>query len=705
MKKTAINDIAHDYEQSQYGTWGRFQTPAGAVEFLETKARIGSASKDREKRLTTFLRPVREVLKTQSMDFNQLLQRDLDDHRVATGLVPYILNPSKFGPAFFPPIVAALLPFDGSNPVPCFPECAHLPRSEDDIAFWEGYCFGGSFKFERMQSQKEGLGDNDIKLGRLSWNPEEAKLVVIDGQHRAMALLAIDRTINNLWNDSGEKYKYFYEPVIREALKNKTVEEKQQLFSNLEFPVTIVWFPNANENEKDHHAAARKLFVDVNQNARTPSESRLLLLSDADLLSIFTRQVLNEFRHGQNRLPIYAVEYDHPGRDQASSSKWSVITNAIIIRDCVQRTVFGPSKFINSLTTVFGGKESESDKSSFMRTTLEIADEIGETIEDLKRDQISNTEFPLSKRGYFESQFMKGWGLFVVRTLSEITPYKAHGEALQTLNSNWATAGSVETLAKDAVFEGVGMYWTIRDSHRHWMNSNQLRIDVGQAKLDKTDIIKTWDAINQKQGEFEKLRAKAYLEKDDVTAVKLSNESFEVLGTNACQLGLALTGRTLAHFAKVSLDAMPTFVSALISAVNVGLENGPKMSTIVPQDVIVTARDKARASYYSYLVREWTKSLKRTEFLGKPTKDAEARAEEEVSDLLAKALSKWFGLKRPEFDAWKAGNVTQQGLAPVTEDDSTEDLSPTASSNGDEPEADSSPASFEDLLGKDVEKD
>ncbi|MEX3639964.1 hypothetical protein [Paraburkholderia sp. BR14320] len=166
MKKTTTSEVTYDYQLNQYGTWGKFETPAGTVEFLETKARIGSASKDREKRLTAHLRPVREVLPTQTMDFNQLLQRDLDDHRVATGLVPYILNASKFGPAFFPPIVAALLPFEGPEPTTLFPRRAAISRTEDDVAFWEGYRFGSAFKFERMQSQLEDGGDNDIKLGR-----------------------------------------------------------------------------------------------------------------------------------------------------------------------------------------------------------------------------------------------------------------------------------------------------------------------------------------------------------------------------------------------------------------------------------------------------------------------------------------------------------------------------------------------------------
>jgi len=748
MKKSNESDKEVEYQLLQYGTWGRFVTPAGTVEFLETKARIGAAAKDREKRLTQQLRPVREVLPSQVMDFNQLLQRDLDDHRVATGLVPYILEQSSVGPGFFPPILAALLPFDGTDPIPSFPEREDVDRWDDKIGWWQGYRFGESFQFERMQAQGEHI-DHDIKLGRLSWNPEDARLVVIDGQHRAMALLAVDRTLNNSWGQSGEKYKYFYEPHIQRFLASKTAEEKKQLFANLEFPVTIVWFPEANGADRDHHAAARKLFVDVNQNARAPSESRLLLLSDGDLLSIFTREVLNQFRKGTAKLPICAVEYDHPGRDQTSSSKWSAISNVITLRDCLSRAVFGPAKFYTDLSLSFGSKESESGRADFMRKTLEIASEIGETIDDLKRDEISNTEFPISHLDFFNKQLMKGWGNFIARALGEILPYAAHGAAIALLRDNWATAGSTDSLAKDALFEGVGMYWTIRDSQRHWVNANQLRQEIGEKPFEKTDVVKTWETIVQKQGEFQKLRSKLYVGRDDENAVLTSNEAFDVFATNACQLGLVLAARTLVYRSGIQLSGMDSFTSAFIAAVNAAIAGGtktgfgrrtvlsrnqehalnriPKLDTpyavyfryfwfellctpeaaaaiesVVEPQLLETARDETRGVYASYLVREWKKALKRTN-PGKTDKELQAEAEKEVSETLQKSLSRWFGVKKAEFEAWQqktpASSEIQSSSLGDDGNGSSEDLQVNELTD------DTEPASFEELLEKKIEPD
>lgn len=709
-----------EFQQSVYGTWGQFATPAGTVAFLETKARIGATAKDRERRLARALRPVREVLPTQTMDFNQLLQRDLDDHRVATELVNYVLTAGRTGPAFFPPIVAAVLPFNGNDPRKTFPDATTVEPT-DAVGHWRGMQFGSAFQFERLLDDQGG--DFEIKVGRLSWNPEETKLVVIDGQHRAMALLAIDRTINNSWSESGEKYKYFYEPVIQEILKGKSEADRQALLQSLEFPVTLVWFPDENKEGGDHHGAARKLFVDVNQNARKPSESRILLLSDADLIGIFTRSVLNTFRGSADTLPIYAVEYDHPGRDQASSSKWSVISNVITLRDCINRSVFGPPRYIDKLDVSFGGRESEFERAQFMRETLQVDEGIGETIEDMDRADISSTNFPRSKLSFLKDQLMRGWGAFIVRMLSNLLPYKIHGEALTKLRHGWATAGSTDSLAKDAIFEGVGMYWTIRDSYEHWERMNKLRADLKQPKVEKTDIVRTWEVLQQKKQDFVDLRASLYVGKHDpakpksldAEIAKTVNGAFDIFGTNACQLGFVLAARTLAKRGKVLLDVMPDFTDAIIQAANAALEGGPKgefgrrtmfwgghqdalnripkldtpfavqfryfwlellatpeglahLGTVLDSALVRVARDEGRAAYLSYLTREIERALRKAEpGIGKA--ELEKRARDTAEETLRKALSRWFGIKKQEFEDWLSAKPDVQLANPINEQD------------------------------------
>jgi len=709
--------LAVPYQQQIFGTWGVFQTPSGEVHYLATKARVGASAKDLEKRLTAFLRPVREILPTSNMDFNQLLQRDLDDHRVATSLVPYVLDAHTAGPAFFPPIVAAILPFEGKDPRAHFPARQELARHKEQDIPWKGYRFGSAFQFERMQDINNDE-DYHIKLGRLSWNPEEARFVVIDGQHRAMALLAIDRTINNNWSENGEQYRYFYEHEIERILAGKSEEERKKIFANIEFPVTILWFPESNEITADHHQAARRLFVDVNKNARTPSPSRLVLLSDTELLSVFTRRVLNEFRSDTETLPIFCVEYDHPGEDQTSYSKWSVISNVITIRDCVNRSVFGPQKYIESVAVNFGGRESEFERSQFMRDTLAIGEGIGETEGDIKRDEISNTNFPASRLDFLRDQFMRGWGNFIVHALSDLLPYKAHAEALEEMRKSWATADSTDRLAKNAIFEGVGMFWTIRDSFQHWQRQNQLRAELSQKRLDKTDIVKTWDVIESKKEEFEERRAKKYLGKSDANTIKESNSAFDSFATNACQVGLVLAARTIALQGEIDLANLKAFNQAFVAAMNAGLEGGPKshngrrtmfwtghedalnripkldspyavyfryfwleilcskeaigkLDQWLSQTELLRFRDRARLHYLDFLTKDFAKSIKKVQpaLTGDEVKK---RATLEAENALRKALSKWFGINKSEFETWIKAAATGEVLPPDVPEETPE---------------------------------
>lgn len=681
------------YRQSAVGAWGTFCTPAGSVQFLSCKAKISAASTDAETRLTQFLRPVREALSTREMDFNQLLQRDLDDHRVATELVPYLMDPNKTGPAFFPPIVVALLPFDGPVPLEQFPEKTSIATHEDDISRWRGYAFGAAFKFERLVNDDDS--DHEMKIGRVSWNEELAQLVVIDGQHRAMALLAIYRTLNDSWEGSGDKYRHFYEPAVRAQLSRFSQRRNETALSGIELPVTLVWFPELTEPADNHQLAARKLFVDVNKNARQPSDSRVLLLSDDKLSAILTRRVLNEFRMEHSSFPIYCIEYDHPERDQASSSKWSAISNVSILHGCIYRAVFGPLKFVQRVDINFGGRESPTEAASFMLDTLEIKSGIPSVIEEsdrsLRRDEITDEEFPRSHLDFFEEQLMKTWGGLVVRLLSEFKPFRAHGEALTELRDGWDGSDSVSRLAKDAMFEGVGMYWTLRDSYRHWLETNKIRA----VKLHPTDIVNAWQETERKAVVFDEIRAKHYLGSSSADAIKASNTCYAVFETNACQLGLVLAIRTLAHAAKIDVASFDVFSSKIVQALNEALDGNAAgkygrrvflckeepfpinriakldspyavyfryfwleclntsearavLDGVVSKDVFDGLLPRARKHYLERLVKIFSDALRRSHPDWKDSK-VMTRAKESAEKELVKAAAKWYGISEVDF--------------------------------------------------------
>lgn len=562
------------YNQLILGTWGAFKTRAGRVDFLETKARLSNPPDTTpESRLTQFLRPVREALPVAEMNFNQLLQRDLDDHRVAVELVPYLLNPDRMGPAFFPPVVACLLPFLNRAPQPNFPKAVDTGIIKD-FGTWQPTEYGAAFRFDRLLAGQTSNEFHASKLGRVSWNPESTELVIIDGQHRAMALLAIDRTINHRWNGSAEKYKSFYEPIVQRCLDGMSAEERLIAFSNVELPVTVIWFPELPEHSNQHQAA-RKVFVDLNKNARPPSPSRLLLLSDTDLISVFTRSLLNDMRADGAGYPIFAVEYDNPSRDQASSAKWSTLTNVASMFESVKRLICGPERFFTNMDSAFVGRDNETQMRLTLKNSLDLTAALPETFVDDRtyvRDEIDATTFPPTKVPELTKQFKDGWGYLMKQFFSEFRPFKAHALALRQLRDGWNPNGEpAASLAKDAMFEGVGLYWTLKESEAHWRADNErLKGEPNKPLLPRTDVVNAWDGTQAKKMEFAELRAKAFLK----SASKLaeSEAAFSIYATAACQIGFVLAARAVASANKVPFGAIRSYVDALMSGVNAALD-------------------------------------------------------------------------------------------------------------------------------------
>ena len=693
------------YEHMAEGIWGEFRTTAGRVAFLMTKARLSSGGSDEppdlEGRLTRLLAPVREVLAIERMNFNQLLQRDLDDHRVATELLPYVLQPSSTGPAFFPPILAALLPFRQRRTATSFPPEEHLPVVPDDeFGHFEEWRYGNAYRFQRLVGADGGI--TPVRFGRVSWNGELTKLVVLDGQHRAMALLAVERTVDSAWTGStGNKYRHFYEHRVNRLLKHARASGTGLDLAHVEYPVTICWFPDYHGAERNPHKAARKLFVDVNKNAKKPSKARLVLLSDDELCNVLTRSILNELRGPDSPFPLYVIEYDSPDAESSRPVRWSVMSNVNILRTMVEKCSFGPDKYIRDVALRFGGRVSASEMDSYFRKELGIRDLLPSEIEEddfrtISRDSLGNEIFPQhnkTARDAVVNRFQETWGSAILRVLSDFAPFRAHIHAADELSASWTHSDSVASLAYDAVFEGVGMYWTLRASHQHW----QTKIARGEA-FAKPDVAKAWDVVEDKGRSFKVLRTVHYLGSSTAEATRECEALYDAVNTHACQVGLIMTLASLRyHHAALKL-APAGLAEIVVRAWNAALEGGPvasrnrrlllskgckhplnmirKMDSPhavyfryfllqlleapearsvweghLDPEVVAQLVATARRPYFKYLLGEKLKALTRTEPLVEPAKRQE-KAREDVADELAQSLFFWFKFPRTDFKSW-----------------------------------------------------
>lgn len=572
------------------GIHGQFETPSGKLNYIQTKAKIGGHGPHAQ--ITKNLVPAREALNINEMDFNQLLQRDLDDHRIATKLIPYLLEKSENGLAgFYPPIVAFLLPFDRNlNPVDVFPEPKESLRKDSLYRNLKFKCFthGEAYKIQYF-SDNNGNVAHEPPLAVLRWNPDLAKLVIMDGQHRAMSLLAIERTISNTWTNSpkGARYQPFYESHVQRLLEEAKNDQREIILSNIELPVTICWCPEneGDERRPNPHKTARKLFVDVNNTAKPPSEARLVLLSDARLENVFARDLLNRLRRDSewtSSFPLYAVEYDNPRRAVTTPRRWSVVTNLEILKDAVLRTTFGPEKYLTNASVSLQGKPPWQNMNLFFRRVLGLEDifqsEFWDGERHLLRDDLGNTTFPTNDPKLHENllnAFYDKRGRGILKLLSGVLPYKAHISALRNRYLNRTPADNVQTLAKDALFEGVGMFWTIEDGHQVYLDEKADAREKELPEPPRTEVSQARKILDEEQKSlFKAERADLYFGNKTEETLKDCENLYPGIITYAAQVGLVMAWASILQVAGEQAD--PAVVAeAFVKSINDCFEGGP----------------------------------------------------------------------------------------------------------------------------------
>lgn len=709
-----LGPSTQDWEVKTQGIYGEFHTLAGEVSYLMTKAKL-KADTTPEGILTKHLAPVREVLDIKDLDFNQLLQRDLDDYRVATELVDYLLKPNFVGPAFYTPILAAVLPFDGPNPVDYYPENQDNSITKIDDVEWQQTQYGDAFRVLKFwDSSIQRL--HKINLGRLDFNSSRVKLVVIDGQHRAMALLAIRRTIDNNWKDGSTAYRYFYEQRINELLKNRPKE----LLENIEFPVCICWFPHPpsdNSSWPNPHKAARKLFVDVNKNARSPSKSRLILLSDFELTSILVREFLNHLRTKNARFPLHAIEYDYPQeKKEEQPDRKTALASILMLNNAIEWALQGPDKHIENVSSkISKGKAGERDKKQRLHRELEIEQCLDAEIDDqgingvvkFARGNLTNINFPKAAIPILIQQFWQGWGTVILHIFSDFYPLKCHIEALKDLENNWNATEDYGTLARNAMFQGLGIYWTLKKDFDQWEENKKNGL-VQQ----ETETVKAWRAIQSKEEEFEAQRAKKLFQRSPKInhGLKTAENIYKRLFTQAFLSGAVLTLASLKYHLDYDSQKFKERGIVWIESWNLALQKYPKLICIFDKDkawinaetaakplrnqeiypfLYFTSLKPTMAVYFRYLLLEfmqfsesekftpeekkaiarlltqarklyldaWVKDEEKIISKNQPRLKSSVRrqkAEENAKNRMSKFCKFWFKLTSEQFNAWLA---------------------------------------------------
>lgn len=507
------------------GVLGTFKVPRAnmTVEYVLTYASLdGGTSANGQ--LLDLLAPVREVFHLEDLDFDHLLQRDLDDFRVSEEMVPYLLGETSSDPRFFPPIVAVIVPMRGGNMAEFYPQRSESAENDQGVPL-KVFRYGSVFSVKREERSDGQLAQSPVDL---CIHPTHAKLVIVDGQHRAMAMLAAYRSASNKWN--GNEFQHFYKKV------DLNISELNQIH----LPVCIAYFPELTQETstttvRNLTTACRKFFLDVNRNARHPSEARQILLDDTDLVACFTRHLFNRVKSNTKTglFRLHHSEYDNP-HDRVPISRLFALTDVYTLFSVIRSVLLmNDNRVRNPLASPSSGRHPQNNPR--LRRELDLANVLTEgDREQLGIEEIANIRqdnYPQKAEEKLRHCFDETWGQVIVNALSKLYPFSTHIKAVDTVLEEHKPYTGVNKIAHTALIEGQGL--------RHTLDQQQQR-DKKQGG-EESDAQKAWKALQRIEEDFAKYRAKLYLKLNrnpEDEEIKMVNRLFDCFRSSAFQTGL-----------------------------------------------------------------------------------------------------------------------------------------------------------------------
>lgn len=244
------------------GTFGRFKTDKSyPVNYI-----LSSLPIENLKLLTT----ASELFSIDNIQFEELIQRDIDSSRVQSIANDYLAKSEK-KVVFFPPLLACVVVLDENGKIKKQYETHEEEIEEETIlkSTWDKNAFEVSLiisepgESDRIYQSKEHGNIEYSDFGaQLRINPKKVKLVVLDGQHRLSALR-----------------------LIRGGSNSHILDE-------IELPICIMFSPSADKSlsQQDMVNDFRELFVRVNVEQRKVSGHFIILLQDDSFSAMTVRE-------------------------------------------------------------------------------------------------------------------------------------------------------------------------------------------------------------------------------------------------------------------------------------------------------------------------------------------------------------------------------------------------------------------------------
>lgn len=300
------------YDIDFIGSYGRFSSGGSfPIEYIQTSLSMADLAD------LSFARDI----KPKTLDFDLLMQRDIDEERVKRDMEPY-LDPKltdeeiRSKVIFFPPLLVAVIPIKGKSMEEYYPdEIGVIAPDNKIVREWSNIFKLSYFPSEAPNAYKISSISNDgsefdklvskapvrFQARSTKGGREGAALIIIDGQHRMFAL-------------------------------KQVYEKRPELIEDLVIPVCILFSPNSTRHHKNIIGLEkvpsvpevfRHLFVDVNTTMEQVGGHFTILLSDDDIGSLACRGLCNFILSEEGKRGLAVIEWNTKSKKDSTIIKRS----------------------------------------------------------------------------------------------------------------------------------------------------------------------------------------------------------------------------------------------------------------------------------------------------------------------------------------------------------------------------------------------
>jgi DGQHR domain-containing protein len=371
-----------------------------------------------------------KLTEDKSWPVSSIIQRDVDERRVREIANDFILKSSN-NVKYFPPIIIAIVPRENNEEI----SKTFKLTSEDSNAFvvQEIHKRGGyndallsRFNQAKNQSVLDGFYVLDYLDGLASfplcWEPSKIYAIVIDGQHRLEAL----KYAMNKKQDVGN----YHQDVVFLDMSKKAIKEGRN-------PVEAI----------------RRIFIDINYNAKRVTNARRTLMDDKDLSSLIVQSLVNDDDQSGSRSGCFLSPQLVDWHSENLKHSFPQITGVLILQQLIEdnflqganvssisdlRESRKVDKFVSTLNSRFLVDNHISNKTKYQGIqSLESSYEAYKNLIENQTDAEDREDLLFSMdynvlnvaRDSFEEIYSKSF----VKFFNEVLPYK---EAIKVLQKN-----------------------------------------------------------------------------------------------------------------------------------------------------------------------------------------------------------------------------------------------------------------------------